>query len=57
MVQGEFTLAELKETKISFDEIFKSLSKNKQRDFLGHANDIYLFFAAAKRHLENLEGD
>jgi len=48
MVQGEFTKAEATATEEDFKEIFDALSRAKQLDFLGHANDIYLFLAAAK---------
>ncbi len=48
MAQGEFTKGEANETEISFEAIFKALTKRKQAEFFGHANDIYLFLAAAK---------
>ena len=48
MAQGEFTKEEAKETEDSFSEVFRALSKPKQREFFGHANDIWLFLAAAK---------
>lgn len=47
MAQGQFTKEEAKETEEAVSEIFKALSKAKQREFLGHLNDIYLFLAAA----------
>lgn len=53
MAQGDFTKEETIEVRISFDEIFKALSKNKQREFLGHANDIYLFLSAAEKVAPN----
>lgn len=49
MAQGEFTKEEADQTVEAFSEVFKALSKPKQREFLGHANDIYLFLEAAKR--------
>ena len=49
MAQGEFTKEEAKEVTEIFKEVFKALPKTKQREYLGHANDIYLFFAAAER--------
>ncbi len=49
MAQGEFTKEEATETETSFKEVFAALSKPKQMEFLGHANDIYLFLAAAKK--------
>ena len=49
MAQGEFTKAEAKEMEDTFTEVFKALSKPKQCEFLGHANDIYLFLTAAKK--------
>lgn len=47
MAQGEFTKEEAKQTTESFTEVFKALPKSKQGNFLGHANDIYLFLEAA----------
>lgn len=48
MAQGEFTKEEAAETENAFKEVFSALSKAKQGQFIGHANDIYLFLAAAK---------
>ncbi len=56
MAQGEFTLEEIAKTEKSFEIIFKSMTKKKQGELLGEANDIFLFFDAARRHLNNLEG-
>ncbi len=53
MAQGEFTKEEIIETRRSFEEVFKALSKNKQREFLGHANDVYLFLSAAEKVAPN----
>jgi len=50
MAQGDFTKEEAKETTNAFSEIFKALSKTKQREFLGHANDIYLFLEVCERN-------
>lgn len=47
MAQGQFTKEEAKATEEAFSEVFKALSKQKQREFLGHANDVYLFLTAA----------
>jgi len=47
MAQGEFTKEEAKQTEETFKEVFEALPKRKQIDFIGHANDIYLFIAAA----------
>ena len=49
MAQGEFTKEEASETETAFKEVFATLSKKKQMEFIGYANDIYLFLAAAKR--------
>ena len=49
MAQGNFTKNEAQETMDSFMEVMKGLSKPKQMDFFGHANDIMLFLEAAKR--------
>ena len=48
MSQGEFTKEEATETEDAFGEVFKALPKKSQGEFIGHANDIYLFLAAAK---------
>jgi hypothetical protein len=48
MAQGEFTKEEAKATREAFHEIFKSLPRNKKIEFIGHANDIYLFLDAAE---------
>ena len=48
MAQGEFTKEEATATEEAFKEVFLALPKNKQMDFFGHANDIYLFLVAAK---------
>jgi hypothetical protein len=48
MAQGQFTKEEAQETRKAFDEVYGSLSKNKKIDFIGHANDIYLFLDAAE---------
>lgn len=50
MAQGDFTKEEAKETTIAFEEVFKALSKTKQRELLGNANDIYLFLGACERN-------
>ena len=49
MAQGEFTKEEVTETAEAFMEVFGALSKKKQKEFLGHANDICLFLDAAKK--------
>lgn len=49
MAQGEFTKSEAKETTEAFKEVFEALPKKKQIEFISHANDIYLFLAAAER--------
>lgn len=53
MAQGEFTKEEADETEKAVNEIFKTLSKPKQREYLGHLNDIALFLAAAKKAAPN----
>jgi len=55
MAQGEFTKKEAEATEEAFDEVFKALSKPKQREFFGHANDIFLFLAACKRECPDEE--
>lgn len=49
MAQGEFTKEEASETEKAFGEVFNALSRAKQGQFFGHANDIYLFLNAAKK--------
>lgn len=53
MSQGEFTKAEATETEKAFKEVFQALPKRKRLEFLGHANDIYQFLAAAKKVAPN----
>ena len=53
MAQGEFTKEEAKETAEAFKEVFEALSKRKQLEFIGHANDIYLFLSAAEKAAPN----
>ena len=48
MSQGEFTKEEAATTEEAFKEVFGALSKSKQMEFFGHANDVYSFLAAAK---------
>lgn len=50
MAQGEFTKEEATATIEAFDEVFKALSKKKQAEYIGHANDIFLFLEACKRN-------
>jgi hypothetical protein len=49
MAQGDFTKEEAKATEEAFNEVFKALPKKKQAEFIGHANDIFLFLAACQR--------
>ena len=49
MAQGEFTKQEARATHEAFEEIFNALSEPKKREFLGHANSIYLFLSAAEK--------
>ena len=49
MAQGDFTREEAKLMEETFNEVFKALPEKKQIEFLGHANDIYLFLAACQR--------
>ena len=53
MAQGEFTKEEAKATEEAFKEVFDALPKRKQIEYLGHANDIYLFLAACQRECTN----
>lgn len=49
MAQGQFSKEEAEMTETAFKEVFNALPKSKQMSFIGHANDIYLFLAAAKQ--------
>lgn len=49
MAQGEFTKEETEAMSEAFTEVFKALTKRKQGELLGHANDIFLFLGAAAR--------
>lgn len=57
MAQGEFTKEEALATEEAFTEVFKALSKKKQMDFFGHANDIFLFLSAAKEAAQGEKED
>jgi len=48
-MQGDFTQEEAKATEEAFDQVFKALPKKKQAEYLGHANDIYLFLTTCQR--------
>ena len=52
MAQGEFTKEEVVATVKDFTEVFEALSKNKRAEFVGHANDIFLFLDAAAKHFD-----
>lgn len=49
MAQGDFTKEEAAETCEAVNEMYAALSKAKQREYIGHLNDIFLFLEAAKR--------
>jgi hypothetical protein len=49
MAQGDFTQEEAQATIEAFDEVFKALPKKKMGEFIGHANDIFLFLEACKK--------
>ena len=49
MAQGDFTREKAQIMEETFNEVFKALPEKKQIEFLGHANDIYLFLAACQR--------
>ena len=48
-MMGQFTKEEAQEAILTLDEIFNALSRPKQREFLGHLNQVCLFLEAAKR--------
>jgi hypothetical protein len=50
MAQGEFTKEECKQVQEAVSELYKALSKAKQREYIGHLNDIYLFLNKAEHH-------
>lgn len=49
MAQGDFTKQEVQFVRKAFDEVFNALPKSKKFEFIGHANDIYLFLSKAER--------
>jgi len=49
MPQGDFTKEEASEIVEVVNELFQALPKTKQREFIGHLNDIMLFLEAAKQ--------
>lgn len=49
---GEWTKEEAEATEAAVEELFKALSKPKQREYLGHYNDILCFVAEAKKHVQ-----
>lgn len=49
MAQGEFTKEEATETIKAVGELIEAIPKSKRMNFIGHANDIFLFLDAAKR--------
>jgi hypothetical protein len=49
MALGDFTKQESDVVVEAFTEVFKALPKRKQGEYIGHANEIYLFLEAAKR--------
>ncbi len=56
MAQGDFTKEEAQETIDAFTEVMKALSKKKQMEFFGHANDILFFLERARREAPNEKG-
>jgi hypothetical protein len=56
MAQGEFTKEEADAVTETVCEMHKALSKPKQRDYIGHLNDILLFVEAAKKVAPNEGG-
>ena len=53
MAQGQFTKEEAQQTIEAVDEVMKSMTKPKLREYIGHFNDIFLFLEAAKRIAPN----
>jgi len=49
MAMGQFTKEEAKEVKETVNEIFRALSKPKQRAYLSHFNEVFLFIEAAEK--------
>ena len=48
-MQGKFTKEEAAFVTEAVDEMFKALPKTKQREYIGHLNDILLFLEEAKK--------
>ena len=52
MAQGEFTEECLKDVEEAFkDLVDNAIPKKRLLDYIGHLNDIYLFFGACKREM------
>ena len=51
MAQGEFTKECLKDVQEAFEDLVKGIPKSKLPNYIGHLNDIYLFFSACEREL------
>lgn len=49
MSQGKLSREEAIHVQACVDDMFKALSKNKAREFLGALNDVCLFLDACKR--------
>ena len=49
MAQGEFTVAEVKATCEAVQELLLALPQRKRMEYIGHANDIFLFLDAAEK--------
>lgn len=57
MTQGKFSKEEAEAAIEAVTEVFDSMPKKKKIEFLGHANDIFLFLEAAKREAPSESGD
>lgn len=57
MTQGKFSKEEAEAAIEAVTEVFDSMPKKKKIEFLGHANDIFLFLEAAKREAPSEKGD
>lgn len=49
MAQGQFTKQEAQNIIETFKEVFDAISLKKRPNYLGHANDVFLFLEAAQR--------
>lgn len=50
--QRDVTIENLENVIEGFNELFETLPKSKKMQYIGHANDFYLFMAGVKELIE-----